>query len=58
MKKEGSSSFEGQVTQKLSQAQMIFGSKKLEEVSDVIVYCYEMQKQQCKTYPPTTVMLL
>lgn len=43
MKKEGSSFFEGQVTQKLSQAQVISGSKNLEEASDVIVYCYEMQ---------------
>lgn len=58
MKKEGSSFFEGQVTQKLSQAQVISGSKNLEEASDVIVYCYEMQQQHCITYPHTTVMLL
>lgn len=58
MKKEGSSCFEGQVTQKLSQAQMISGSKNLEEVSDVAVYGCEMQKQQCITYPHTTVILL
>lgn len=43
MKKEGTGIFEGQVSQKLSQAQMIFGSKNLEEVSDVIIYYYEMQ---------------
>lgn len=44
MKKEGSSFFEGQITQKPSQIQMNSGSK-LEEISDVIVYCYEMLLQ-------------
>lgn len=36
MRKEGSSFLEEEVTQKLSQAQVLSGSKSIEEPSDVI----------------------